>query len=77
MITFPTLPRCLYHGEALDPDTGCDHCRRDDTLRSVECRVCDGWGTTSRRHPTWGQASCPEPYLEETCDACAGTGWQS
>lgn len=39
----------------------------------IACPHCDG-GIVERRHPWFGQASCPSPVVDVTCDYCEGVG---
>lgn len=61
--------RCPRHDVLLDPETGCDYCDR-------ECPECDGERVVERYHPAYGSINCFEPYAEDECDACRGTGYR-
>lgn len=38
------------------------------------CEACGGTGWVEKYHPWYGQASCPEPYVDVRCDECNGVG---
>jgi DnaJ-class molecular chaperone len=40
----------------------------------IRCPTCDGDGSYETTHPMWGSPSCPEAYVQVTCDECEGTG---
>lgn len=42
--------------------------------RWVDCEACHGEGRIERRHPRWGCADCPEPWIDVTCPECDGCG---
>lgn len=46
---------------------------RAEHVRSAgvpDCRTCGGEGTVERRHPRWGQPSCPDPTITVLCPQC-------
>lgn len=42
--------------------------------RTITCKTCGGDGVVEARHPMWGSPSCPEAYVQVTCDDCEGDG---
>lgn len=39
----------------------------------LPCPHCDD-GKVEKRHPWYGQASCPSPIVDVTCTVCDGVG---